>query len=132
VHALAKDGLRTVAIASRKWTGPVREVESDDESNLIFEGLCAFADPAKPTAAAAIARLAAAGVGLKVLLVVADRTRRHAAAALVADGPLVRLRGATAARAWRDRHPGRDLSRLRRARKAPRGALPQNNELELM
>jgi len=67
VHVLAKDGLRTVAIASRKWTGSVREVESDDESDLTFEGLCAFADPPKPTAAAAIARLAAAGVGLKVL-----------------------------------------------------------------
>jgi P-type Mg2+ transporter len=67
VHALAKDGLRTVAIASRKWAGPAREVEVDDESDLIFEGQCAFADPPKPTAAAAIARLAAAGVGLKVL-----------------------------------------------------------------
>ncbi|QAU45164.1 magnesium-translocating P-type ATPase [Bradyrhizobium guangzhouense] len=67
VHALATEGLRTVAIASRAWSGALREVETDDETDLIFEGLCAFADPPKPTAAAAIARLAAGGVSLKVL-----------------------------------------------------------------
>jgi len=67
VHALAKDGLRTVAIASRQWTGPTREVETSDETELVFEGLCAFADPPKPTAAAAIAQLAAADVRLKIL-----------------------------------------------------------------
>ena len=64
---LPRDGLRTVAIASRPWTGPTREVETADETELVFEGLCAFADPPKPTAAAAIARLAAAGVRLKIL-----------------------------------------------------------------
>ena len=67
VHALAQDGLRTVAIASKSWTGPAREVETADETELVFEGLCAFADPPKPTAAAAIARLAGAGVRLKIL-----------------------------------------------------------------
>jgi Mg2+-importing ATPase len=67
VHALAADGLRTVAIASRPWAGPTREVETEDEDELVFEGLCAFADPPKPTAAAAIARLASAGIGLKIL-----------------------------------------------------------------
>jgi P-type Mg2+ transporter len=67
VHALAGEGLRTIAIASRPWKGPTREVETADESDLVFEGLCAFADPPKPTAAAAIARLASAGIGLKIL-----------------------------------------------------------------
>ncbi len=67
VHALAGDGLRAVAIASRPWSGPTREVETADETDLVFEGLCAFADPPKPTAAAAIARLAAADVRLKIL-----------------------------------------------------------------
>ena len=62
-----RDGLRTVAIASRPWSGPTREVETSDETELVFEGLCAFADPPKPTAAAAIARLAGAGVRLKIL-----------------------------------------------------------------
>jgi P-type Mg2+ transporter len=67
VHALAQDGLRTVAIASRPWPKPTREVETADETDLVFEGLCAFADPPKPTAAAAIARLAGAGIRLKIL-----------------------------------------------------------------
>ena len=67
VHELAGEGLRTVAIASRTWRGSLREVETDDETDLVFEGFCAFADPPKPTAAAAIARLAASGVGLKIL-----------------------------------------------------------------
>ncbi|TPQ30313.1 magnesium-translocating P-type ATPase [Bradyrhizobium guangdongense] len=67
VHALAEEGLRCVAIASRAWDGPTREVETEDEVALTFEGFCAFADPPKPTAAAAIADLAASGVGLKIL-----------------------------------------------------------------
>jgi len=67
VRELASEGLRTVAIASRVWSGVPREVETEDETDLAFEGFCAFADPPKPTAAAAIARLAASGVGLKIL-----------------------------------------------------------------
>ncbi|SDD78836.1 Mg2+-importing ATPase [Sphingomonas sp. YR710] len=68
VHMLAEQsGLRTIAIASRPWTGPARELGTADEVDLIFEGFCAFADPPKPTAAAAIARLAAAGIRLKIL-----------------------------------------------------------------
>jgi len=49
------------------WSGVPREVETEDETDLAFEGFCAFADPPKPTTAAAIARLAASGVGLKIL-----------------------------------------------------------------
>ena len=44
-----------------------RDPLTGDESGLTFEGLCAFADPPKPTAAAAIARLAAVGISLKIL-----------------------------------------------------------------
>jgi Mg2+-importing ATPase len=67
VAALAGDGLRTIAVATRAWTGATHEVTAADEAELTFEGLCAFADPPKPTAAAAIARLAASGVRLKIL-----------------------------------------------------------------
>ena len=67
VHALAQDGLRAVAVASRPWSGKAHEVEAVDENELVFEGICAFADPPKPTAAAAIARLGGAGVRLKIL-----------------------------------------------------------------
>ncbi|MBP1179907.1 Mg2+-importing ATPase [Methylobacterium sp. PvR107] len=67
VRNLAEDGLRAIAVASRAWSGPVRPPGAADEVDLIFEGFCAFADPPKPTAAAAIARLARAGVRLKIL-----------------------------------------------------------------
>lgn len=67
LHAMAQDGLRSIAIASRPWAGPGREVELADEQDLTLEGFCAFADPPKPTARPAIARLAQAGVRLKIL-----------------------------------------------------------------
>lgn len=67
VHALAQDGLRTIAIASRLWTGATHDVDASDEIDLTFEGLCTFADPPKATAAAAIARMAEAGIQLKIL-----------------------------------------------------------------
>jgi len=67
VRALAQDGLRSVAVASRPWQGPARDLAAADEADLVFEGLCAFADPPKATAAAAIARLAAAGIAVKIL-----------------------------------------------------------------
>jgi Mg2+-importing ATPase len=67
VRGLAEEGLRAVAVASRAWSGDKTVVTSAEETGMIFEGLCAFADPPKPTATAAIARLAAAGVRLKIL-----------------------------------------------------------------
>jgi Mg2+-importing ATPase len=66
VRALADEGLRAVAVASRPWLGATHDLAPADEADFIFEGLCAFADPPKATAAAAIARLAAAGVRLKI------------------------------------------------------------------
>lgn len=68
VKTLAEsDGLRAVAVATRVWAQAARNPDTADEAELVFEGLCAFADPPKPTAAGAIARLAASGVRLKIL-----------------------------------------------------------------
>lgn len=68
VQALAHEGLRAIAVASRPWPGAPRHVDpAADERELVFEGLCAFADPPKPSAAAAIAQLAKAGIRLKIL-----------------------------------------------------------------
>ncbi|MGW5837938.1 magnesium-translocating P-type ATPase [Methylorubrum extorquens] len=63
VRALAEEGLRSIAVAARPAAG------RDDaaQTHLVFEGLCAFADPPKPTAAAALSDLAAAGVRVKIL-----------------------------------------------------------------
>jgi Mg2+-importing ATPase len=67
VQALAAQGLRAVAVASRSWTGAARAPVAADETGLAFEGLCTFADPPKATAPAAVARLAAAGVRVVIL-----------------------------------------------------------------
>ena len=44
-----------------------RVLDADDEANLVLEGICAFADPPKATCTGAIARLAAAGIRVKIL-----------------------------------------------------------------
>ncbi|MFK8250170.1 magnesium-translocating P-type ATPase [Ancylobacter terrae] len=67
IAALAGEGLRTVAVASRIMPEARAAIGVEDEKGLVFEGLCAFADPPKPDAADAIARLAQAGVRLKIL-----------------------------------------------------------------
>ena len=67
VRALAAQGLRSVAVASRPWSGAPRDPTADDETGLAFEGLCTFADPPKASAPAAVARLAAMGVRVVVL-----------------------------------------------------------------
>jgi Mg2+-importing ATPase len=67
VKALAAQGLRAVAVASRPWNGAARDPVAADEKGLSFEGLCTFADPPKASAPAAVARLAAAGVRVVVL-----------------------------------------------------------------
>lgn len=67
VRALAEQGLRSVAVASKPLPQAQRTLGAGDEADLVFEGLCAFADPPKATAAAAIARLATSGVRLKIL-----------------------------------------------------------------
>ncbi|MBN4098311.1 MULTISPECIES: magnesium-translocating P-type ATPase [unclassified Methylobacterium] len=67
VRTFAEEGLRSIAVASCPWAGPPRMPGEADEADLVFEGFCAFEDPPKTTAASAIARLARAGVRLKIL-----------------------------------------------------------------
>jgi Mg2+-importing ATPase len=67
VRDLAGQGLRSVAVASRPWDGRARAPVAADEADLEFEGLCTFADPPKASAAAAVTRLAEAGVRVVIL-----------------------------------------------------------------
>ena len=67
IKGLAAQGLRSVAVASRPWSGGPRDPTAEDETGLAFEGLCTFADPPKPSAPAAVARLAGMGVRVVVL-----------------------------------------------------------------
>jgi Mg2+-importing ATPase len=68
VRILAEhEGLRAIAVASRPWASDIHDITTADEVGLIFEGLCLFADPPKPSAAAAVKRLAKLGIKLKIL-----------------------------------------------------------------
>jgi len=67
VRALAEQGMRAIAIASKPWTGSGADIEFPNEDGMTLEGFCAFADPVKPTAGGAIRRLQAAGVAIKIL-----------------------------------------------------------------
>jgi Mg2+-importing ATPase len=67
VRSLAERGLRSIAVASKPWPEPPRDIDMSDETRLLFMGLCAFADPVKATAGAAVGRLEAAGVRVKIL-----------------------------------------------------------------
>lgn len=64
---LAAQGLRAIAVASKTCTIAGDALQPGDESGLILEGFCTFADPPKATACDALKRLAAAGVRVKVL-----------------------------------------------------------------
>ncbi len=64
---LNADGLRVVAVAYKSLPASDRAYSVDDECELVLAGFVAFLDPPKETAAAALAALAANGVGVKVL-----------------------------------------------------------------
>jgi Mg2+-importing ATPase len=63
---LSAEGLRVLAVAWRHWEAE-RSIELPDESDLVFAGFLAFADPPLPEAAEAIRQLAADGVRIKLL-----------------------------------------------------------------
>jgi Mg2+-importing ATPase len=70
-----REGLRVLALAT-KTVAPRKAYVHADESAMTFVGFLAFADPVKPTAAKAVADLAARGV--RTVMVTGDN--RHVAA----------------------------------------------------
>jgi Mg2+-importing ATPase len=66
-NAQAELGNRVLAIAWKAMPADTHELRDEDESDLVVAGFCVFVDPPKPSAAAAVARLAAAGVRVKVI-----------------------------------------------------------------
>ena len=63
----ANQGYRLLGVAWKSIPAEQRELSTEDEHDLVFAGYCVFVDPPKPSAAAAIGRLAAAGVRVKVV-----------------------------------------------------------------
>ncbi len=66
VATRAAEGLRMLAVAWKDAAGRTRIV-GDDDADLILAGYCVFVDPPKASAPAALARLAAAGVRVKLV-----------------------------------------------------------------
>jgi Mg2+-importing ATPase len=66
-HAQASLGFRVLAVAWKRMPDDCREIRDADERDLVIAGFCVFVDPPKASAAVAIARLAAAGIRVKVV-----------------------------------------------------------------
>lgn len=77
----AENGLRMLGIAWKPAQGR-EHIDTDDDAGLIFAGLCVFIDPPKESATSAVARLAAAGVRVKVISGDATVVVQHLVAAL--------------------------------------------------
>ena len=80
-HEKASQGLRCIAVATRAMPGAAAAGVTD-ERDLVFAGLCVFADPPKETAAAAIKRLENAGVRVKIISGDAAASVQHLVATL--------------------------------------------------
>jgi Mg2+-importing ATPase len=64
---LSRDGFRVLGIAWRQAPPHQDHAVVTDESELVFSGFAAFLDPPKPSAAPALAALAAGGVAVKIV-----------------------------------------------------------------
>ena len=78
----ANAGERLLGIAWRAMPTGQAGICAADERELVFAGFCAFVDPPKQSAAAAIARLSAMGVRVKIVSGDAAPVVRHVVAAL--------------------------------------------------
>jgi P-type Mg2+ transporter len=67
IDEFAERGQRVLGIAWRPLRPDAQLISLQDEQELVFVGYCVFVDPPKVTAAPALARLAAAGVRLKII-----------------------------------------------------------------
>lgn len=78
VGARGREGLRLLAVAWKAADGRER-IDTDDDADLVLAGWCVFIDPPKPSAGAALARLAAAGVRVKLVSGDAVEVAQHLA-----------------------------------------------------
>ncbi len=77
--ARAAEGLRMLGVAWKAADGRDR-IDTDDDADLVFAGYCVFVDPPKASAPAALARLAQAGVRVKLVSGDAAAVAQHLAA----------------------------------------------------
>jgi len=82
VDAKGAAGFRLLAVACRDLPADKQEIGPVDETDLTFVGCTAFLDPPKASAGATVARLAAAGVRVKVISGDAQPVVEHVVATL--------------------------------------------------
>lgn len=66
-EARGAEGLRLLGVACRPMDDDETIEGAHTEADLVFAGFCAFLDPPKPSATAAVARLSALGVRVKIV-----------------------------------------------------------------
>ena len=76
---MAGEGLRVVAVGTREVPREVDHIEAGDDRDLRLAGLVSFVDPPKASAAAALQRLRARGVAVKVVTGDHELVARHVA-----------------------------------------------------
>jgi Mg2+-importing ATPase len=82
VDSKGAEGLRLLAVAVRDMPADRGAIGPDDEKDLTFMGCAAFVDPPKQSAAAAVERLVAAGVRIKIISGDAQPVVEHVVKAL--------------------------------------------------
>jgi Mg2+-importing ATPase len=80
-------GNRVVSVAWKPMPAGCREIQVNDEKDLAFAGYCIFVDPPKASAAGAIARLATAGVCVKIISGDHEAVVQHVAEVLKFSAP---------------------------------------------
>ena len=76
-ETFARDGFRVLAVAWKKVAQTERHAVVTDETELVFAGFAAFLDPPKASAQEALAKLAHAGVAVKVVTGDNELVTRH-------------------------------------------------------
>jgi P-type Mg2+ transporter len=82
VTELSRTGYHVLGIAYKQMPADNAALRPDDERDLRFSGFVAFLDPPDPSAAGTLARLAAAGVAVKILSGDSDMVCRTVAQAV--------------------------------------------------
>ncbi len=76
-ETFARDGFRVLAVAWKKVAQTEHHAVVNDETELVFAGFAAFFDPPKASAQGALAKLAHAGVAVKVVTGDNELVTRH-------------------------------------------------------
>ena len=76
-HDKTAQGFRCIGVGWRDFPASAERPGTADEAQLVFAGFCVFVDPPKETAAAAIKRLEAAGIRIKIISGDAAPTVQH-------------------------------------------------------